>query len=63
MINFSVSNKEVETFRKWASLQKEKTGKDVQSVYIFTPTAIGTTIQVVNSVNGEYIDITDYESW
>lgn len=57
--HFTLTDKEKETLIFWKKLQPLESSYS----YVFTPTGIGTSIQVVNIKTGKSINITDYESW
>lgn len=66
---FSISDKEMDKLEAWEKKQDTKSRKvhkdctGGQYTYSFSPTGIGTTIRVENTITKEVIDITDYQSW
>jgi len=74
MIDKFLNNKEKEKLNKWMEEQLEKAPRDEYGriisgcsggmfTYEFTPTTLGTVVRVINNLNKEVVDLTDYKSW
>lgn len=73
-LTFHINGKELETLRVWMKKQQKKTAKmfpkdDIGLPvlpayrYTFSPTGIGTAVEVMNIHTKDTVDISDYDSW
>jgi len=60
---FTLNENEQEKLDSLNSKWFKKYGVHGKIKYKFSPTGIGDKIEVKNSIEGEWIDITDYNSW
>lgn len=66
---FSITNEQKTALDSWYQEQRKKTDMDhcgaIGGVltYSFTPTTLGVVIKVTNNLNGETVDLSDYDSW
>lgn len=66
-LDFTMEPEQVKAFEKWRKAKNDKIRKGGESpnncyTYSFTPTGIGTGVEVSCS-DGTKIDLTDYEKW
>lgn len=66
MLKFELSDKEQREFEKWksqlAEVQADVFGDDFLFEFIFYPTGLG-VVKKVRRVDGQEIDLTDYDEW
>ena len=62
---FCLNTKEMKRFEAFKKRQKKLVDKDQQATYTyhFTPTGVGTVVEVENNTTKVVADITDYASW
>lgn len=62
---FALDKDQLQKFAEWsATLRRKNTGAiGGQFTFSFTPTNLGTVTEITDSISGEKIDVTDYESW
>ena len=62
---FALNTEEFKRLEAFKKRHKKFVGKGQQSTYTyhFTPTGIGTKIEVENNTTKVVADITDYDSW
>lgn len=60
---FRMNSKEREILDKFKEQTKKHYGEYGLYEYIFTPTGVGTMIEVKSLKSNIKIDVTDYESW
>lgn len=60
---FNINQIEQEKIDKLKEQTKKHYGEYGLYEYIFTPTGVGTMIEVKSLKSGIKIDVTDYESW
>lgn len=60
---FNINQIEQEKIDKFKEQTKKHYGEYGLYEYIFTPTGVGTMIEVKSLKSGIKIDVTDYESW
>lgn len=68
---FELDDDEITRFKAWRDEQEEKVSKMSRGygacgggyTFSFTPTGIGLSVTVKNTVTKEEIDLTDYDSW
>jgi len=63
MISFELTEEQEKTLNEWKAAQEFPSATIGGAyTYKFTPTGLGTVI-VVRCVNGNKIDLTDYDNW
>jgi len=65
---FEVTDKEHEAAKAWMKEQKELRGADVGTIgdrwsWRFTPTAIGTAVEIIDNATSESCNLTDFSEW
>lgn len=60
---FYLGENEEKKFEEWKNAIKLIYGEYGQFTFSFTPTGIGTAIEVFSSLADKSIELTDYESW
>jgi len=65
-IGFKLTKKQEKKLAKWKKekdLNKHKSAIGGRFTYYFTPTTIGLVAKVIDEVDGDELDLTDYEMW
>lgn len=68
-MKFEMDAQQEEKFKKWAETQPKQHYRaggligESQFEFIFTPTGCGMCLEVKNKVNGEILDLTDWDSF
>jgi hypothetical protein len=66
---FSITEKQQTELDAWYQIQRQKIDMTKCGAiggtltYSFTPTTLGTIVKATNNLNGETIDLSDYDSW
>ena len=67
MYKFELDEEEIKKFESWKKKQKEKDPSMPTAgerwTFMFTPTGLGTMVQVRDEATDEIIDLTDWENW
>ena len=75
VFNFSMDSSQIEKFERWAKLQDNKVAKLQNKkfayygasgggyIFEFSPSGIGTSIYVRNSITKDTIDLSEYHNW
>jgi len=60
---FKITGKELDKLKEWQEKIKDLFGEYGTYKYTFTPTGIGTCVEVYSDLTRTTIDLTDIDSW
>jgi hypothetical protein len=62
---FSLTETQETQFQEWRATRKKAPNTAIGGRYsfVFTPTSLGNTVKVLDTVYGDELELTDYESW
>ena len=67
MYKFELDKEEIKKFETWSNKQKKRDSSiptlGERFTFLFTPTGLGTVVEVRDNKLKETINLTDYESW